>query len=53
MHDLESTQDSAFTILGTVEERTAGSSDRFSDSGAGMQGASLTGDESYDAIPAR
>jgi hypothetical protein len=53
MQDLESTQDSAFTILGTVEETTAGSLNSYSDTGAGMQGSSLTGDESYDAIPAR
>ncbi len=53
MQAVESTQESSFTILGTVEEVTAGSTNSYSDTGAGMQGPSLTGDESYDSIPTR
>jgi len=44
---------SPFTTIGTVENTTAGSQNSYSDTGAGMQGPSLTGECLYDSLPPR
>jgi hypothetical protein len=44
---------SPFTTIGTVENTTAGSLNSYSDTGAGMQSSSLTGESLYDSLPPR